>query len=57
MALLVNNLFPGEITPNAVVGGCIEIFENVWPNHKETINLVEWILFLALSTFSVCLTI
>jgi predicted 2-oxoglutarate/Fe(II)-dependent dioxygenase YbiX len=41
MALLVNNLFPGEITPNAVVGGCIEIFENVWPNHKETISLVE----------------
>jgi predicted 2-oxoglutarate/Fe(II)-dependent dioxygenase YbiX len=41
MALLINNLFPGELTPNAVVGGCIEIFENVWPNHKETIQLVE----------------
>lgn len=41
MALLVNNLFPGELTPNAVVGGCIEVFENIWSNWKETINAVE----------------
>lgn len=41
MALLVNNLFPGHIEPDTVVGGCIDIFENTWPNWAETIHAVE----------------
>ena len=27
--------------PDEVVGGCIEIFENVWPNPQTTIELLE----------------
>jgi len=34
-------LFPGELKPNATVGGCIDIFENAWPNPDETIAFVE----------------
>ena len=41
MTLKVNGFFPGELKPDAKIGGCIEIFENVWPNPKETIELVE----------------
>jgi hypothetical protein len=41
MALLVNNLFPGHIEPDTVVGGCIDIFENAWPNWDETIQAVD----------------
>ena len=38
---MVNGLFPGEMIPDAVVGGCIEIYENAWPNPAETIQRVE----------------
>lgn len=41
MALIVNNLFPGELYPDATVGGCIDIFENVWPEPQKTIAAVE----------------
>jgi hypothetical protein len=41
MALNVNGFFPGELKPDAVVGGCIEVFENAWPNPAETIQLLE----------------
>lgn len=34
-------LFPGELHPNETVGGCIAIFEKVWPNPSETIALIE----------------
>jgi hypothetical protein len=34
-------IFPGELQPNATVGGCIDIFEKVWPNPSETIALIE----------------
>ena len=34
-------MFPGELLPNATVGGCIDIFENAWPNPQETIELLE----------------
>jgi predicted 2-oxoglutarate/Fe(II)-dependent dioxygenase YbiX len=39
--IFINGLFPGELTPSTTVGGCIDIFENVWPNPKETIKLLE----------------
>lgn len=34
-------IFPGELKADATVGGCIDIFENVWPNPAETIASVE----------------
>ena len=34
-------IFPGELQPNEVVGGCIEIFEKAWPNPDQTIALLE----------------
>ena len=41
MALNINGFFPGELTPDATVAGCINIFENVWPDPKDTILKVE----------------
>ncbi len=41
MTLQVNGFFPGEIEPNTIVGGCIAIYENVWPNPDEAIKLAE----------------
>lgn len=40
-ATFVNGIFPGELTPNVTVGGCIDIFENVWENPDITIKTVE----------------
>ena len=33
--------YPGELQPNATVAGCIDIYENVWPNIEETIATIE----------------
>lgn len=41
MSRMINGLFPGELLPSTTVGGCIDIFENAWPNPKETISMVE----------------
>ena len=41
MAYNVNGFFPGELNSDATVGGCIEIYENVWPNPEKTISMVE----------------
>lgn len=41
MAIQVNGIFPGELYPNTTVAGCIDIFENVWPNPYETIEIIE----------------
>lgn len=41
MALNINGFFPGELHPNTTVAGCIDIFENIWPNCDETIELIE----------------
>jgi hypothetical protein len=37
----INGLYLQERFPDEVVGGCIEIFENVWPNPSQTIELIE----------------
>jgi hypothetical protein len=37
----INGLYLQEREPNAVVAGCIEIFENVWPDPKKTIESIE----------------
>jgi predicted 2-oxoglutarate/Fe(II)-dependent dioxygenase YbiX len=41
MTLFVNGLFPGEIPTSTTVAGCVDIFENVWPNPYGTIEMVE----------------
>jgi len=41
MTQMINGLFPGEIYPDATVGGCIDIYENVWPDPDQTIALLE----------------
>lgn len=41
MSLFLNGLFIGELKPDATVAGCIDIFENAWPDPKQTIDLVE----------------
>jgi len=33
--------YPPIIEPSTTVAGCIDIYENVWPNWKETIEQVE----------------
>lgn len=41
MTIRVNNIFPGELVPSETVAGCIDIFENVWPDPYNTIKMVE----------------
>lgn len=41
MTIFANGFYPGEIKPDTTVAGCIDIFENVWPDPKKTIQLVE----------------
>jgi hypothetical protein len=37
----INGLYLQEREPDAVVGGCIEIFEKVWPDPYQTIQEIE----------------
>lgn len=41
MAFKIHGLFVGQLTPSYTLGGCIEIFENVWPNPEGTIAQIE----------------
>jgi len=41
MSFNINGLFVGEVAPNATVAGCIEIYENIWPNPADTIKNIE----------------
>jgi hypothetical protein len=41
MTHTINGFFPGELEPDTVVGGCIDIFENAWPNPQQTIQTIE----------------
>jgi hypothetical protein len=41
MSLNINGFFPGELQSDATVGGCIDIYENAWPNPARTIEMVE----------------
>jgi predicted 2-oxoglutarate/Fe(II)-dependent dioxygenase YbiX len=41
MSLNINGFFPGELKPDANIGGCIDIFENAWPNPEQTIQMAE----------------
>jgi predicted 2-oxoglutarate/Fe(II)-dependent dioxygenase YbiX len=35
-------LYPGILEPTTTVAGCIDIFENAWPNPEETIEMIEF---------------
>ena len=37
----IGGFYPGELTPDSVVGGCISIYENAWPEPKQTIERIE----------------
>lgn len=37
----INGVFSGHMTPTTTLAGCIDIFENAWPNPVETIAMVE----------------
>jgi hypothetical protein len=39
--MLINNIFAGRLQPDATVGGCIDIFENAWPEPEVTIARIE----------------
>jgi hypothetical protein len=41
MSFKINGVYIEEREPDAVVGGCIEIFENVWPSPNELILAIE----------------
>lgn len=41
MPKFINGIIPGEIYPDEIVGGCIDIFENVWPEPEATIQELE----------------
>lgn len=41
MTYFCNGLFPGELKPSTNVGGCIDIFENAWPDPARTIQMLE----------------
>jgi hypothetical protein len=41
MSELINGIFPGEILPTKTVGGCIDIFESIWPDPERTIETIE----------------
>jgi len=41
MATNINGFFTGELQPDTIIAGCINIYENVWPNPEETIKSIE----------------
>ena len=38
---MINGMFVGNVQPTDVVGGCIAIYKNLWPNVEETIDMVN----------------
>ena len=41
MSQHINGIFHGMLQPTKTVAGCVDIFEDVWPSPKETIELIE----------------
>jgi hypothetical protein len=39
--MTVGRLFPGKLYPSTTVGGCIDIFENAWPDPDSSIEMIE----------------
>lgn len=40
-AKMENGLFPGTLFPTTTLGGCIDVFENAWPDPYQTIEAIE----------------
>lgn len=38
---MINGFFTGSIQPTDVIGGCIAVYKNLWPNVEETIDMVN----------------
>lgn len=45
MTIFVNNFFPGVLEPSSIVGGCINIYEQAWPDPENTIAQLEQITY------------
>ena len=41
MAQMIAGIFPGELYPTRTLAGCIDVFEDAWPDPKGTIEAVE----------------
>lgn len=41
MGQMINGVFAGAISPTYTLAGCIQIFENAWPDPQDTIDAVE----------------
>lgn len=41
MSKIINGIFPGELYPTTTLAGCVDIYENVWPDSQKTIELIE----------------
>jgi hypothetical protein len=41
MAMKINGLYLQEREPDAVVAGCVAIYESLWPNPEQTIDAIE----------------
>jgi len=39
---MVNGMFVGNIQPTEIIGGCIAIYKDLWPNAEETINMANF---------------
>lgn len=38
---MVNGFFPGVLNPSTTVAGCIDVYENAWPNPQYHIESIE----------------
>lgn len=41
MAYQINGFYASHLKPSETVGGCIEIYENAWPNSQEIVYKIE----------------
>lgn len=39
--MINKGIYYNQLIPNEIIGGCICIYENVWTNWKETIDIIE----------------
>jgi hypothetical protein len=39
--MTIGRFFHGLLEPDEIIGGCINVYENAWPNPEETIKLIE----------------
>jgi predicted 2-oxoglutarate/Fe(II)-dependent dioxygenase YbiX len=40
-AININGLYAGKMTSDVTIAGCINIFENAWPQPQDTIKIIE----------------